>query len=59
MRYITAAIAMASGFIVLLGYMYPIDLLVQVRAMLTDWAVILAAMAALVGIANLIFVQRD
>ncbi len=59
MRYLTAAIAMASGLIVLAGYLYPLDVLVQVRVMLTDWAVSLAAMAALVGIANLIFVQMD
>lgn len=59
MRYLTAAIAMASGFIVLAGYLYPIDLLVQLRVLLTDWTMILAAMAALIGIANLIFVQMD
>jgi hypothetical protein len=59
MRYITAAIAMGSGFIVLLGYLFPSDLLLQARVTLTDWAVILAGMAALVGIANLIFVQLD
>jgi hypothetical protein len=59
MRYITAAIAMASGLIVLLGYLYPLDILIQLRAMLTDWAVIIAAMAVLVGIANLVFVQMD
>ncbi len=56
MRVLTAAIAMASGFIVLLGYFFPLDALTQ---MLTDWAVIIAAMAVLVGIANLIFVQMD
>ncbi len=59
MRYLTAAIAMASGFLVLAGYIYPIDILVQLRMLLTDWAVILAAMAALIGVANLIFVQMD
>jgi hypothetical protein len=59
MRYITAAIAMASGLIVLLGYLYPLDLLIQVRSMLTDWAIIIGAMAVLVGIANLVFVQMD
>ena len=51
--------AMASGFIVLLGYFFPLDALTQLRIMLTDWAVIIAAMAVLVGIANLIFVQMD
>ena len=59
MRVFTAAVAMASGLIVLLGYFYPLDVLTQMRIMLTDWAVIIAAMAVLVGIANLIFVQMD
>lgn len=59
MRYLTAAVAMASGFIVLLGYLYPLELLVQLRVMLTDWAIVIAAMAVLVGIANLVFVQME
>jgi hypothetical protein len=59
MRVFTAAIAMASGLIVLVGYFYPLEALTQLRIMLTDWAVIIAAMAVLVGIANLIFVQMD
>lgn len=59
MRVLTAAVAMASGLIVLLGYFYPLDILTQLRIMLTDWAVIIAAMAVLVGIANLIFVQME
>jgi hypothetical protein len=59
MRIFTAAIAMASGLIVLLGYFYPIEMLTQLRIMLTDWAVIIAAMAVLIGIANLVFTQMD
>jgi ABC-type transport system involved in cytochrome c biogenesis permease subunit len=59
MRVLTAAIAMAAGLIVLLGYFYPLETLTQLRIMLTDWAVIIAAMAVLVGIANLIFVQME
>ena len=59
MRVFTAAVAMASGLIVLLGYFYPLDALTQIRIMLTDWAVIIAAMAVLVGIANLIMVHMD
>lgn len=59
MRVFTAAIAMASGLIVLLGYFYPLDALTQLRIMLTDWAIIIAAMAVLIGIANLVFVQMD
>jgi len=59
MRIITATVAMASGLIVLLGYFYPLPALTQIRIMLTDWAVIIAAMAVLVGIANLVFVHMD
>ena len=59
MRVFTAAVAMASGLIVLLGYFYPLDALTQLRIMLTDWAIIIAAMAVLIGIANLIFTQMD
>ena len=59
MRVFTAAIAMASGLIVLLGYFYPLDILTQVRIRLTDWAVIIAAMAVLVGILNLVFVHME
>jgi len=59
MRLLTAAVAMASGLIVLLGYLYPLEMLTQVRGTLTDWAVIIAAVAVLVGILNLIFVQLE
>ena len=59
MRYLTAAIAVASGLIVLLGYFYPLDALIQFRVMLTDWVVIIAAMAVLVGVANLVLVHTD
>jgi hypothetical protein len=59
MRYITVAIAIASGLIVLLGYLYPLDALIQFRVMLTNWAIIVAAMAVLVGVANLVFVHMD
>jgi hypothetical protein len=59
MRYVTAAIALLSGLIVLLGYLYPLDALTQIRVVLTDWAVVIGAMAVLVGIFNLIFVQSE
>ena len=59
MRYLTAAIASASGLIVLLGFFYPLDTLIQLRVMLTDWVVIVAAMAVLVGVVNLVLVHTD
>lgn len=61
MRVLTAALAIASGLIVLLGFflrpMFPI--LEQLRLMLTDWAVVIAAAAVLVGILNLVSVQME
>jgi hypothetical protein len=59
MRYVTVAIAVASGLIVLLGYLYPLDALVEARAMLTNWAVLVAAMAVLVGVGNLTLVHME
>lgn len=58
MRIITAVLAIASGLIVLLGYFFP-DQLSGLRGLLIDWAVIIAGMAVLVGVANLVFVQME
>lgn len=58
MRIITAVLAIASGLIVLLGYFFP-DQLSGLRSLLIDWAIIIAGMAVLVGIANLVFVQME
>jgi hypothetical protein len=58
MRVFTAAFAIAAGLIVLLGYFYP-DQLASLRFVLVDWAIIIAAMAMLVGIFNLVAVQMD
>lgn len=59
MRVVTAAFAIAISFIVLLGFFLPIPLLMNVRTALTDWAVVIGAVAALVGIFNLIAVQLE
>ena len=58
MRIITAVLAIASGLIVLLGYFFP-DQLSGLRNVLIDWAVVIAGMAVLVGVANLVFVQME
>jgi hypothetical protein len=47
------SIAVISGAIVLLGYFLPLPGLTEVRLQLMDWAMILAAVAALVGGINL------
>jgi hypothetical protein len=58
MRVLTAALAIAAGFIVLLGYFYP-DQLEAFRVILIDWAIIIAGVAVLVGIFNLVAVQME
>jgi hypothetical protein len=59
MRVFTAAFAIAAGFIVLLGYFFPVEQLMQLRVRLIDWAVIIAGMAVLVGVFNLAAVQIE
>ena len=58
MRIFTAAFAIAAGFIVLLGYFFPAQL-ESLRLLLIDWAIIIAGMAVLVGIFNLVAVQME
>jgi hypothetical protein len=58
MRYVTAAFAIASGFIVLSGYFFP-QQLGSLRLLLLDWGVMIAGMAVLVGIFNLAAVQME
>ena len=58
MRVFTAALAIAAGVIVLLGYFYPTQL-ESFRLTLVDWAINIAGMAVLVGIFNLIAVQME
>ena len=59
MRVFTAAFAIASGLIVLLGYFIPIQPLIKLRLVLTDWAIVIAGFAVLIGIFNLIAVQME
>ena len=59
MRFVTAALAIATGLIVLSGYFFPNPQLDVLRLWLTDWAIVIAAMAILVGIVNLVAVQME
>ncbi len=59
MRIVATVLAIASGLIVLLGYFYPIEALLQLRFLLTNWAMIIAAMAVLIGIYNLVAVHME
>lgn len=53
-RPFSTALAIAAGVIVLLGYLVPLPLLTVIRIELLQWAMILAAVAILVGIFNLL-----
>lgn len=59
MRVLATVLAIASGLIVLLGYFFPVEPLLGLRLQLTNWAMIIAAMAVLVGIVNLVSVQME
>jgi len=54
---VLAGIAIVSGVIVLLGYFINLPGLHDLRMLLVDWAVILAAVALLVGVLNLAIVH--
>jgi len=47
------AVAIVIGLLVLAGYIVPIPILVSLRTLLLGWAVILVAVATVVGIINL------
>ena len=57
MRVFTAVIAIATGVLILFGYFFESFALVQ--SLLLNWAIILASVAALVGIFNLTVVHMD
>lgn len=51
------AIAIAIGVVVLVGYFLQLDLLVNLRVVLLEWATLLVAVALLVGVVNLVSVH--
>lgn len=59
MRVLATVLAIAAGLIVLLGYFYPVEPLLGVRLELTNWAMIIAGVAVLVGVVNLVSVQME
>jgi hypothetical protein len=56
-RILAAGFAIASGLLVLLGYFVPLTVLLDIRLLLVQWAIILAAFAVLVGVLNLLGVH--
>jgi hypothetical protein len=59
MRVVATVLAIAIGLLVLLGYFYPAEPLLGLRLELTNWAMIIAAMAVIVGVVNLVSVQME
>lgn len=57
MRIVTAGVAIAFGLLVLLGYFVPVEILREIRLVLVQLAVTLAAVAVLVGVLNLLGVH--
>ena len=55
MRIVALVLAILTGLIILVGYFVPI--LAPIQIILLNWAIILAGMAALVGVFNLILVH--
>lgn len=55
----SAVIAIATGLIVLVGYFVEIPILVNLRIMILNWVIILAAVALFVGLFNLLAVHAD
>lgn len=56
---LSAIFAISAGILVLLGYFLPIAPFPQLRGLLVEWAVVVAGMAVLVGIFNLVAVQME
>jgi hypothetical protein len=54
---LSTAFAIVVGLVVLLSYFVELDLLASIRGLLLNWAMILAAVALLVGVANLFSVH--
>jgi hypothetical protein len=59
MRIVTAIIAIAVGLLVLLGYFFPTQITVDIQTLLLNWAMLMVASAAVVGVLNLVFVHAD
>jgi hypothetical protein len=53
----STALAIAVGIVVLLGYFLHLAALDSLRSVFLDWAVVLAAVALLIGVANLFLVH--
>jgi len=55
---ISTSVAIVTGLIVLIGYLFQIPILSDIRSLILDWAVILAAMMIFIGVLNLLSVNN-
>lgn len=56
---ISTMVAILTGLIVLIGYFFQIPILSDIRSLILDWAVILAAMMVFIGVLNLLSVNNS
>jgi len=54
---VSTSIAILSGLVVLVGYFVQIPILVELRSLFLDWAVILAAFMVFIGVLNISIVN--
>jgi hypothetical protein len=59
MRIVTAIIAITVGILVLFGYFFPTPETLGIQTLLLNWAMLMVAFAAVVGVLNLVFVHAD
>lgn len=56
---ISTSVAILTGLIVLVGYFFQIPILSDLRILILDWAVILAALMVFIGVLNLLSVNNS
>jgi hypothetical protein len=56
---ISTSVAILTGLIVLIGYFFQIPILSDIRSLILDWAVIVAAMMVFIGVLNLLSVNNS
>lgn len=56
---ISTSIAFLVGLIVLVGYFFQIPILSDLRSLILDWAIVLAAVMVFIGVLNLVIVNNS
>jgi len=55
---LSTLVAILAGLVVLVGFFFKIPVLVEIRRLVLDWAVIVAGMAVFIGVFNLVSVNN-